>query len=109
MPPVAPALGCARRGASQQSRLRRVRRSGSVAEAMLDGGGANFIGTHWPVGDDAALGFATHLYSSLADGATLGEAVLGARRALQSTGSVDWADYVHYGNPRFLLVGSAAR
>ena len=97
------------RGASQQSRLRRVRRSGSVAEAMLDGGVANFIGTHWPVGDDAALGFATHLYASLADGAMLGEAVLGARRALQSSGSVDWADYVHYGNPRFLLVGRAAR
>ena len=92
------------RPASQVSRLRRVRRSGSVAEAMLDSGVANFIGTHWPVGDDSALGFATHLYASLADGATLGEALLGARRALQSGGTIDWADYVHYGNPRFVLV-----
>ena len=34
----------------------------SVAEAFLAGGVANFIGTHWPVGDDAALAFSTTLY-----------------------------------------------
>ena len=111
LPPLVFFNACeaARVRAGSASRRRRARRAGSVAEAMLDGGVANFIGTHWPVGDDAALGFATHLYASLADGAMLGEAVLGARRALQSSGSVDWADYVHYGNPRFLLVGRAAR
>jgi hypothetical protein len=40
-----------------------VRRpSTSLAEAFLVGGVANFLGTHWPVGDDAALAFSTSLY-----------------------------------------------
>ena len=53
-----------------------------VAEGFLAGGVANFIGTHWPVGDDAAYAFSLSLYESLLDRATLGAAVLGARRRL---------------------------
>jgi hypothetical protein len=78
----------------------------SVAEAFLAGGVANFIGTHWPVGDRAAQSFAIALYDALLHEEPLGTAVLGARRLLRSQGSADWADYVHYGNPAFLLFAS---
>jgi hypothetical protein len=92
-----PKLGGARR-------LLGLRRSSSVAEAFLDGGVANFIGTHWPVGDDAALAFSTVFYERLLDGLPLGSAILAARRRVFDLGSIDWADYVHYGNPAFRLV-----
>jgi hypothetical protein len=74
-----------------------------LAEAFLAGGVANFIGTHWPVGDDAAYAFSQTLYESLLVGAPLGAAVLHARRRLQAMPSIDWADYIHYGSPEFRL------
>jgi len=74
-----------------------------IAEAFLAGGVANFLGTHWPVGDDAAFAFSQSLYASLLSGDRLGDAVLAARRRLESIPTVDWADYVHYGNPAFRL------
>ena len=49
-----------RRAASRRRMARQP--STSLAEAFLVGGVANFLGTHWPVGDDAALAFSTHLY-----------------------------------------------
>ena len=67
------------------------------------GGVANFLGTHWPVGDDAALTFSTSLYPALLSGRPLGIAIRDARRAVQAGGSGDWADYVHYGNAAFTL------
>jgi CHAT domain-containing protein len=80
-----------------------LRKSSSLAEAFLDGGVANFVGTHWPVGDDAALVFSTQFYRRLLDGARLGDAMLEARRRVFDTGSADWADYVFYGNPLFRI------
>jgi len=74
-----------------------------IAEAFLTGGVANFLGTHWPVGDDAAFAFSQSLYGSLLTGDRLGDAVLAARRRLESIPTVDWADYVHYGSPAFRL------
>ncbi len=88
------------RGARRRAALRR---STSIAEAFLASGVANFVGTHWPVGDDAALGFSSTFYRRLLAGGSLGEAMLTARRAVHATGSPDWADYVHYGNPAFTL------
>lgn len=85
------------------SRLFAFRRSTSVAEAFLNGGVANFLGTHWPVGDEAALTFSTTFYERLLDGATLGESVLAARRGVFRQGAIDWADYVHYGSPDFVV------
>ena len=76
-----------------------------IAEAFLTGGVANFLGTHWPVGDDAAFAFSQSLYGSLLTGDRLGDAVLTARRRLEAMPSVDWADYVHYGSPEFRLAG----
>jgi hypothetical protein len=84
-----------------------LRRSASVAEAFLAGGVANFLGTHWPVGDAAAAIFSHGLYEALVNGAALGEAVLDARRLVAASRSIDWADYVHYGNPDFRLTLSA--
>ncbi len=90
-------------GRSMQARLFGLRRSSSLAEAILDGGVANFVGTHWPVGDASALAFSKTLYAGLLGGAGLGDTILRARREVLSSGSIDWADYVHYGNPGFRL------
>jgi hypothetical protein len=76
-----------------------------IAEAFLAGGVANFLGTHWPVGDDAAFAFSQSLYGTLLTGDRLGDAILGARRRLETMPTVDWADYVHYGSPEFRLAG----
>jgi pimeloyl-ACP methyl ester carboxylesterase len=92
-----------RRRASGGGRLFAFRRSTSVAEAFLGGGVANFLGTHWPVGDEAAFAFSTRFYQGLLDGAALGECVLEARRGVFAHGSIDWADYVHYGSPEFTI------
>ena len=81
-----------------RSRLFAFRRSTSVAEAFLAGGVANFLGTHWPVGDQSALAFSTCFYRELLDGAPLGDCVLAARQRVFALESIDWADYVLYGN-----------
>jgi CHAT domain-containing protein len=88
---------------TSRQRLSGLRRSSSLAEALLDGGVANFVGTHWPVGDEAALAFSTRFYDRLLDGERAGDAMLAARRRVFELGSIDWADYVHYGNPSFRL------
>ena len=92
-----------RKGVSAQARLFGLRRSSSLAEAILDGGVANFVGTHWPVGDEAALAFSARFYQGLLEGAPLGGVVLAARRTVLDAGSIDWANYLHYGNPAFEL------
>jgi len=91
---------------STPARLFGMRRTMTgIAEAFLAGGVANFLGTHWPVGDDAAFAFSQSLYESMLTGERLGDAVLTARRRLESIPTVDWADYVHYGSPEFRLAG----
>jgi len=92
-----------RGGVDPARRLLAFRRSSSVAEAFLAGGVANFLGTHWPVGDHAAVAFSTTFYRRLLGGAPLGECVLAARQQLHADGSIDWADYVHYGCSDFAL------
>lgn len=79
------------------------RRSTGVAEAFLAGGVANFLGTHWPVGDQAALVFATSFYRRLLEHAPLGDCALAARRRVLEIGSIDWADYVLYGGFDFIV------
>ncbi len=63
----------------------------------------NYVGTYWPVGDESAAGFASAFYSALLDGQSIGAALIGGRQVVQKTESVDWADYIHYGDPRFTL------
>ena len=92
-----------KRKAATGGRLFAFRRSTSVAEAFLAGGVANFLGTHWPVGDQAAFTFSTRFYERLLAGAALGDCVLDARRRVHAQDSIDWADYVHYGSPDFTI------
>jgi CHAT domain-containing protein/pimeloyl-ACP methyl ester carboxylesterase len=86
----------------------RVQRGVSFAEAFLRGGIANYIGTYWPVGDAAALTFADTFYTRLLNGAALGSALLTARKKVEESGSADWADYILYGDPGFILKKSAS-
>jgi CHAT domain-containing protein len=79
----------------------RVERSVGVAEAFLRGGVANYVGTYWPVGDESASAFATTFYRELLKGAPIGNALVAARREVEDLGSIDWADYLHYGNFQF--------
>ena len=74
-----------------------------LAEAFLRGGVAHYVGTYWPVGDAEAVAFAEALYRRLLSGSPIGDAVLEGRRAVKALRSVDWADYIHYGDPMFRL------
>ena len=80
---------------------KRVERTVSLAEAFLRGGVANYLGTFWPVGDEAAEKFALSFYTELLQGQSIGQALQKGRGAVQELQSVDWADYIHYGNPYF--------
>jgi pimeloyl-ACP methyl ester carboxylesterase len=81
---------------------RRIERNVGLAEAFLRGGVANYVGTYWPVGDASAKDFAETFYTDLIKGQTIGNALNTARQAIADT-SVDWADYIHYGDFNFTL------
>jgi hypothetical protein len=83
--------------------LRQLDRSVGFAEAFLRGGVANFIGTWWPVADEAAGAFAAALYRDLARGKSIGSALNVARAAVRALPSADWANYLHYGSYDFSL------
>ncbi len=89
--------------AKRTDRSEIVRRGIGFAEALLRGGIANFMGTYWPVGDAAAEQFAIAFYGVLLKGASLDTALRMGREAVREGRSRDWADYVFYGNPDFLL------
>lgn len=74
-----------------------------VAESLMRGGVANFIGTYWPVGDTAAFSFADHFYRAIIAGEPLGGALRQARSRLLAAKEGDWGDYIHFGNPLFQL------
>jgi CHAT domain len=83
--------------------VERVQRGASFAEAFLRGGVANYLGTYWPVGDSAALKFAETFYQELLAGRAVGEAIMQGRKGVEQLGSMDWADYIFYGDPAFVL------
>ncbi len=95
--------------ACESARVRKVpereqlRDSTAFAEAFLRGGVAQFLGTYWPVGDDAAEAFAKTFYGDVVRGKPVGDALLEGRRAVRALKSNDWADYIHYGDPDFAL------
>jgi pimeloyl-ACP methyl ester carboxylesterase len=83
---------------------KRLERAVGLAEAFLRGGIANYLGTYWPVGDDAAKAFAETFYTGLLKGQTIGAALLAGRERVRTEArSVDWADYIHYGSSDFVL------
>ena len=73
-----------------------------LAETLLRAGVAHYVGTHWPVDDASATTFATVFYRELMR-ASIGTALVKARRAIHRRRSPDWADYVHYGDAEFRL------
>ncbi len=79
----------------------RVDRNVGLAEAFLRGGVANYVGTYWPVGDATAKSFAGDFYTALLQGDRISEAILKARKSI--VGSIDCTDYIHFGNPNFVL------
>lgn len=80
-----------------------IARNVSVAEGLVSSGVSHFIGTYWPVGDDAAKIFSQVFYTTMMEGETIGESIRKARKALRDKKNFDWADYIHYGNPNFRL------
>jgi hypothetical protein len=93
----------ARVGGLTQRGARGLARNVGLAEAFLRGGVANYVGTHWQVSDDAAPAFMKAFYGALLNGETMGNAVSRGRRAVKELGSRDWADYIHYGSPAFVV------
>ncbi len=82
---------------------RQLERNVGLAEAFLRAGVGNYVGTYWPVGDEAAEQFATVFYKALVCGESIGDALREGRKRVLDLKSVDWADYVHYGSPGFVL------
>lgn len=80
-----------------------VERNVGLAEAFLRNGALNYLGTYWPVGDEAARIFATQFYQRLLNGICIGEAVYRARQEVLRSDRRDWADYIHYGKPNYRL------
>ena len=96
-----------RRGAGAQaprarSAARALRKNLSLAETLLRAGLAHYVGTHWPVDDASATAFADRVLPR-ALRASIGTALVKARRAVHARRSPDWADYVHYGDAEFRL------
>lgn len=85
------------------SRHEAARRSIGFAEALLRGGVANYIGTYWPVDDNAAGICAQIVYPLLLEGKTINQALCKARNDLYDKNHADWANYVFYGDPDFKL------
>jgi hypothetical protein len=95
--------GASRAAPSRRDARRQLEKTVGFAEAFMRYGVMNYVGTYWPVGDASAAAFARTFYSGLLDGQSIGAALIAGRQAVQKTDSVDWADYIHYGDPRFTL------
>jgi len=78
-----------------------VDRNVSLAEVFLRGGVASFVGTYWPVGDDAADLFARDCNSAIRSGNSIGDSLRTARSALFHAKEADWVNYIHYGDAAF--------
>ncbi len=102
--------GRVRGGKGREAVTQQAERATGLAEAFLRGGVANYVGTYWPVGDGPAVTFATTFYPALLRGQSVGEALRAARRTVQENEkTIDWADYIHYGNQDFVLKTGESR
>lgn len=75
----------------------------AFAEAVLRSGVEAYLGTFWPVGDEAAALFAAKVYLRLASGDELHDAVTAARSELFEKKNPDWANYLLFGAGAFKL------
>lgn len=74
-----------------------------LAESLMRAGVGNYIGTYWPVEDKSALDFGETFYHQITQGTSVGEAMNMARTKVRELSTVDWADYIHYGNADFVV------
>jgi hypothetical protein len=77
---------------------------GGFAQAFLRSGAGVFVSTLWSVGDEPARAFSEHFYSELANGHTIAEATVEARRQSRAAGDPSWLAYVVYGRPEGMVV-----
>lgn len=74
-----------------------------MGQAFLRMGARHFIGSLWEIDDRASRHFALAFYQALLDDRDTGDALRAARAAVKEQlgdRSVDWAAYVHFGDPR---------
>jgi len=101
--------GAADRVRSQADRLhgentaKRLETNVGFAEALLRSGVGNYIGTYWSVGDASAKAFGEIFYQRLVSGASIGMAMTEGRKKVVELQSEDWADYILYGSPEFVV------
>lgn len=78
-----------------------------LATSFIYGGALAYIGSVWPVYDDAAAAFAVAFYNDLIAGHTLGEAMRRTRQQskLSYPRQMTWASFVLYGDPTARLTG----
>ncbi|WP_194397448.1 CHAT domain-containing protein [Microbacterium atlanticum] len=77
---------------------------GGFAEAFLRGGVGVFIGCSWAVRDDVTAAFVRTFYEqTLGEHATLGDAVLAARRAAREAGDLTSLAFTVFADPRARL------
>jgi tetratricopeptide (TPR) repeat protein len=75
-----------------------------IGSAFLLAGVPNYVGTFWVLHDAESLDFATACHRALVSGASLGESLAEARRAVIAAHGRDgltWASYSLYGDPAF--------
>jgi O-acetyl-ADP-ribose deacetylase (regulator of RNase III)/CHAT domain-containing protein len=70
-----------------------------LGRAFLLAGVEGFLGSLFELEDGPASAFATSLWAELLRGETTGEALRRARARGRAQDSIDWAAYVHYGDP----------
>lgn len=84
----------------------RSEQQAGLCEALLRGGISQFVGTYWPVDDNAAKVFAARFYEGLLSGKTVRESVISGRNKvyeLPAGPHPDFANYIHYGDPTFVV------
>lgn len=85
----------------------RIDSSLTIAKAFITAGIGHFIGTFWPVRDEAAEIFCRELYQKLAANVVIGDAIIAARNELARRSMPDWANYIHYGDPEISMFPGA--
>lgn len=74
----------------------------AMGSAFVERGVRHYIGSLWEIDDQASRRFAEAFYRDLVEGRDTGDALRAARAEVKSksAGAIDWAAFVHYGDPR---------
>lgn len=81
----------------------------SIAEAFLERGVPNYVGTGWPVDDSQAVKMAHVFYKALLQGKAIGGALkAGSKAVFDEQVESTWGAYQLYGNPGDTVLGRSA-